>query len=194
MEKEELKKYKETVNKIKEIMKYEMDLRRVFGDRLPVIKKALEIMECQMDDLAQDKKIEASDKDKSTVKEALNLFLSIAVSQPITLIFRDLSKTYLLLAFNWNRELGKRQDMESAIRAVQGIVEGQLTMFDTINLLKTLSQRGREMLDYRPPAFELSRHYLESLREEKREKKRGKEEKGKRDSSIQGSRRQKPEI
>jgi len=188
MEKEELKKYKETVNKIKEIMKYEMDLRRVFGDRLPALKKALGIMECQMDDLAQDKKIEASGEDKSTVKEAVNSFLSIAVSQPITLIFRDLSRTYLLLAFNWNRELGKRQDMESEIRAVQGIVEGQLTMLDTINLLKTLLQRGREMLDYRPPAFELSRHYLESLREEKKEKKRGKKEKGGGDSLITNTR------
>ncbi|GAH83606.1 unnamed protein product, partial [marine sediment metagenome] len=49
MEQEDLKKYQETVNKIKKIFEWEVDLRRVFGPRLDKVKKALEIMECQMD-------------------------------------------------------------------------------------------------------------------------------------------------
>ena len=166
-------------------MKYESDLRQVFGDRLPVIRKAFEIMEGQMNNLAKDEKIEASGEEKSSIKEAVNLFLDIAMNRSITPIFRDLSRTYLLLAFNWNKELGRRLDMESAIRATQGIVEGQLTMLDTINLLKELVKRGKEMVNYRPPAFELSRHYLESLQGEISKKEgeckegEGKVEKGK---------------
>lgn len=170
MEQEDLKKYQETVSKIKGIMKYEADLKKVFGPRLDKVKEALEIVECQMNDLAEDKAVEASGKEKSRVKEVVNLFLSIAVNQPIVPIFRDLSMCYLLLIFNWNKELGKRIDIETSVIAVQRIVEGQMTMIDTINLLKTVSERLQKLNRYEPPAFELSRHYLQSLEREKLEK------------------------
>ncbi|MBA7515071.1 hypothetical protein ES705_07109 [subsurface metagenome] len=163
MEQEDLKKYQETVNKIKGIMKYEADLKKVFGPRLDKVKKALEIVECQMNDLAEDVTVEASGEEKSRVKEVVNLFLSIAVNQPIVPIFRDLSMCYLLLVFNWNKELGKRADIEASVSAVQRIVEGQMTMIDTINILRALLERARKTQQYGPPAFELSRHYLESL-------------------------------
>ncbi|MBA7575291.1 hypothetical protein ES708_17112 [subsurface metagenome] len=169
MEQEDLKKYQETVSKIKGIMKYEADLKKVFGPRLGKVHEALEIMESQMNDLAEDKEVEASGKEKSKVKEVVNLFLSIAVNQPILPIFRDLSRFYLLLVFNWNKELGKRIDIETSVSAVQRIVEGQMTMIDTINLLKTVSERLQKLNRYGPPAFELSRHYLESLEEKKLE-------------------------
>ena len=163
MEQEDLKKYQETVSKIKGIMKYEADLKKVFGPRLDKVKKSFEIMECQMDDLAEDTEVAASGEEKSRVKEVVNLFLSIAVNQPIVPIFRDLSRFYLLLVFNWNKELGKRADIEASVSAVQRIVEGQMTMIDTINILRALLERARKTQQYSPPAFELSRHYLESL-------------------------------
>jgi len=167
MEQEDLKKYQETVSKIKKIFEWEVDLRRVFGPRLDKVKKALEIMECQMDDLAEDIEVEASGEEKSRVKEVVNLFLSIAVNQPIVPIFRDLSRFYLLLVFNWNKELGKRADIEASVSTVQRIVEGQMTMIDTINILRALLERARKTQQYGPPAFELSRHYLETLNKEK---------------------------
>lgn len=163
MEQEDLKKYQETVNKIKGIMKYEADLKKVFGPRLDKVKEALEIVECQMNDLAEDVTVEVSGEEKSRVKEVVNLFLSIAVNQPIAPIFRDLSRFYLLLVFNWNKELGKRADIEASVSTVQRIVEGQMTMIDTINILRALLERARKTQQYSPPAFELSRHYLESL-------------------------------
>ncbi|GAJ07272.1 unnamed protein product, partial [marine sediment metagenome] len=77
MEQEDLKKYQETVGKIKGILKYEADLRKVFGPRLDKVQGALGLMESQMDDLAEDKAVEASGEEKSRVKEVVNLFLSI---------------------------------------------------------------------------------------------------------------------
>ena len=171
MKQEDLKKYQETVSKIKGIMKYESDLKKMFGPRLDKVQGALGLMESQMNALAEDKAVEASGKEKSRVKEVVNLFLSIAVNQPIVPIFRELSRFYLLLVFNWNKELGKRPDIELSVSAVQRIVEGQMTMIDTINLLKTVSERLQRLNRYGPPAFELSRHYLQSLGGEKLEKK-----------------------
>ncbi|MBA7614890.1 hypothetical protein ES703_22164 [subsurface metagenome] len=171
MEQEDLKKYQETVGRIKGILKYEADLKKVFGPRLDKVNGVFELMLRQMDDLAEDKAVEASGEEKSKVKEVVNLFLSIAVNRPIVPIFRDLSRFYLLLVFNWNKELGKRPDIELSVSAAQRIVEGQMTMIDTINLLKTVSERLQKLIGYEPPAFELSRHYLQSLEEKKLEEK-----------------------
>ncbi|GAI76133.1 unnamed protein product, partial [marine sediment metagenome] len=83
MEQEDLKRYQETVDKIKGILKYEADLKKVFGPRLDKVNGVFELMLRQMDDLAEDKAVETSGKEKSRVKEVVNLFLSIAVNRPI---------------------------------------------------------------------------------------------------------------
>jgi len=165
MEQEDLKKYQGTVNSIKKLFEWDPDLKKVFGPRLDKVKGVFELLQRQMNELAEDKTVEVSGEEKSRVKEVVNLFLSIAVNEPIVPIFRDLSKFYLLLMFNWNKELGKRPDIENQISTAQKIVEAQLTLLDTIGLLKMLLRRGRDMRNWNPPAFELSRHYLESLKE-----------------------------
>lgn len=169
MKQEDLKKYQKTVGNIKRIFKWELELKKVFGPRLEKVKSVFELLERQMNDLAEDVMVEASGEEKSRVKEVVDLFLSIAVNEPIVSIFRDLSKFYLLLMFNWNKELGKRPDIEKQISTAQKIVAAQVTMLDTIDLLKYLLKQGHNMRNWNPPAFELSRHYLESLSKEKKE-------------------------
>ena len=166
MEQEDLEKYHETIGKIKKIFEFELELKKVFGPRIDVIREVFELMQRQMNELAEDKVIEASGKEKSKVKDVVALFLSVAVNEPIVPIFRDLSEPYLLLVLNWNKELGKRPDIEATIDTTRKIVLAQMTMLDTIGLLKTLLKRGREIKNWSPPAFELSRHYLETLNEE----------------------------
>ena len=192
MNKEDYRKYQENLSKIKGILKYEQDLKRVFGEtQLRMIRRGLEIMASQMEKLAKDQSVQASGEDKSIVKEAISVFLNVAVNQSITPIFRDLSLNYLLLAFNWNLALGKRPDIEQNIKAIQGIVKGEMVIMDAINTLKSLLERAKNLSRYTPPAFELSRHYLESLKkgmvseeepkkEEKPEEKKPEKEKGKR--------------
>lgn len=168
MKQEDLKKYQETVGSIKKLFGFDLALKKVFGPRLDKVKGVFELLQRQMNELAEDKAVEASGEEKSRVKEVADLFLSIAVNEPITPIFRDLSKFYLLLMFNWNKELGKRPDIEKQISTSQKIVMAEMTMLDTIDLLKYLLKRGRDMKNWTPPAFELSRHYLETLDKEKK--------------------------
>lgn len=157
--------YQKALNRTKGIMAYQKDLLKAFGPRgVEKLKMALGVMEAQMNQLGEDKSVVASNTDRGKVKEAINLFLNIAVYQPIVPIFRDLSQVYLLIAFNWNKELG-RPDIQTAIQATRNIVSGQMTMNETINLLKTVSERVQKLNRYEPPAFELSRHYLKSLEE-----------------------------
>lgn len=159
-----LETYKETLNSIKKIMRYQKDLIAVFSvGGVEKLRKALGIMESQLNQFNEGKKVTASDADKSRMKEVVDLFLDIAVYRPIVPIFRDLSEVYLLLVFNWNKELGKVPDIETRAKSARNIAQGKMTMEETIGLLKILSVRLQKQYQYEPPTFELSKHYLKSL-------------------------------
>jgi hypothetical protein len=163
MENEGLKEYKGTVNNIREIMKYETDLIRVFGGKLELIKKAVDIMITHIDASISNRDVVATGEEKSIVRESASLFVSIAVDQPIVPIFRDLSRLFMLLVFNWNKEFGKRKEIDDDMRLMSGLIEAQLTMFETMNFLKEMLKKAKETINYRPPAFDLSKHYLKTL-------------------------------
>jgi len=163
MDKEDLKKYQETVGNIKKLFEWDLELKKVFGPRIDLVKGVFELMQRQMNELAEDKKIEASGEEKSRVKEVVNLFYNIAMNEPIVDIFRDLSVFYLRLVFNWNKELGKRPDIVTAINDTQKITLSQMAMLEAAIQLKYHAKRNRDMMYWQPQSFEVSRHYLESL-------------------------------
>lgn len=156
--------YKETLDKTKKIMRYQKDLIAVFSvGGVEKLRKVLGIIESQLNQLNEGKKVVISDADKSRVKEIVDLFMNIAIYQPIAPIFRDLSEAYLVLVFNWNRELVGIADIAKNILATQHIVRRQMTIYETVNLVKMVSAKLERLSQYEPPAFELSKHYLKSL-------------------------------
>jgi len=164
---QEYQAYKKTLTEINKILGYENDMRKTFSeDGSRKIKQALNIVTNQMERVYKNEHIEPSVEEKSLVRETVNLFVDIALGKPITAIFRDLSSTYLLLIFNWNQTLGKRPDIERDIKLVDMGVKGQLTMLDTIRVLRQLLPKMEAMGQYELPVFNLSRAYLDSLKEE----------------------------
>lgn len=159
--------YKKTLTEINKILAYENDIRKTFSeDGSRKIKQALNIVTNQMEKVYKNEHIEPTVEEKSLMREIVNLFVNIALEKPITPIFRDLSSTYLLLIFNWNQILEKRPDIERDIKLVDMVVKGQLTMLTTIRLLQRFLPKLKAMEQYEPPAFNLSRAYLDSLKEE----------------------------
>ena len=159
--------YKNTLAKINKILEYENDIKKIFSERgTESIRQTLNLITSQMEKVYKDEKVEPTGKEKSLVKETVSLFVDIVLGKPITPIFRDLSDTYLLLVFNWNQALGKRPDIEKDVKLVDMVIKGQLTMLDTIRVLRQLLPRLKTIGQYEPPAFDLSRAYLNSLKKE----------------------------
>lgn len=166
MNQKDLEKYKKTINETKKILKYENDLRKKFGNRRRELKEVLKIMEKQMEALAEGEKEEPTNEEKTKVKKVVNYFLEIASTKPIDSYFRDLSRKYLLVAFNWNKALGRNGDIERQIKATNAIVEGHISIMKAVEVLKKLIKEAKDTSSYRPPSFDLSRHYLKSLQDE----------------------------
>ncbi len=160
--------YQQTVANIKKFFEWDLALRGVFGSRIDLVKGVFELIQRQMNELDEDKKVEVTGEEKSRVKEVANLFSSIAVNNPILPIFRDLASSYLLLVFNWNKELGKRDDIANSVNVTLNIVMDQMTRTESIAVLKVLIANAKKMAEYNPRSFELSRAYLETLNKDKK--------------------------
>ena len=164
MEQQALEQYRATVNGIKKILAYEIELRKAFGNRADRVKAAFQVMVSQMDTLAEDKEVEVSGEQKATVEKAVNDFLAVATYEPMPNLFRDLAKQYLKLAVNWNRALGKIQTIDVQAQATMHIIEGQETFTAAARSLRQLIKHVESMQKFAPPAFQLSKHFLDSIR------------------------------
>lgn len=165
---EDSEKFLQTVNKVCDIFRYRKDLERVFGrDGLVRFEESFNIMRKHMDQLRGDRSVHVTPPERDKVMGTLRLLQAIAVNNPIVPIFRDIVIPFNRIAYNWNQNTQNDKHMELTIQTINRIITSQKTMDDTITILQTLLRKARDEIRYRPPSFELSRHYLNSLEKDK---------------------------
>jgi len=155
MKVEDKKAFERTTKKLEYILEHQ-DLNTILSrDRQKVVRCAFEIMREQLVSEKFDK--EATGKEKSTVKEALNGLLSALVfNESMKPMLKDLGLEFGLLAFNWNKVFGKRPDIAGVVITIRDVVDKTLTLREIVNIIKSLTKRVRDMekflhqhLDYR---------------------------------------------
>lgn len=172
MESESYKAYKETVARVESIIRYEDDMRKIFSAQgTQKLRAVLTFISGQMEMIFSGLAPAVSERELSLVTEVMNFFSVIAAEKPITPIFKDLSQTFLLLIFNWNAATVGDKNIERNIKLVDAIVSSQMTMMETIELLQKLIEKAKKANQYEPPAFNLSRAYLDNLKKAIEEKK-----------------------
>lgn len=160
------KQFEANRDKIKKILGYKNDLRKHYpGNRGECIQSAFNIMSNQLNTLMSADEVPATDKERNNVNAALQHLLRGIINEPLTDFVRDLTIEMGRMAFNWNKFIGKRNDMENMALAIQRIARQNANMADLAKMTKELINRGQAQLQYKPPAWELSRHYLLSLEE-----------------------------
>ncbi|MHA1286995.1 MAG: hypothetical protein ACTSPB_06265 [Candidatus Thorarchaeota archaeon] len=157
--------YKRTVDRIEKILSYKRDLQREFGPRQQLIEKVFRLITNQLDKQIKGEEVEATGREKSVVKEVTSIFLRKAIHDPITPFFRDLTKEFGLLIFNWNNSLGKKPDIAQNVLLATRIVDAHMALVDAIFVAKALCDKMRKLMQWTPPAFDLSKAYLKSLEE-----------------------------
>lgn len=156
--------FDKNIDKINEILTYQNEYKQSYGDKGgDTIKAAVETMRVQTLTAFKDGKVDISDEDKSRVNAALNVMLDIILYKPIVNMTRDLSLEVSKLAFNWNQWAGVK-DIERSSRLLERLVQAQKTLDDTILVAGKVIDRMNRELTRRPVAYELSKHYLESLK------------------------------
>lgn len=157
-------------NKLKPLeqrMNYRVELNRVFGQRgANTIISAYKMMKAHLLAVADGKTVKATDNDRKLAHQAAEIVTSTVTSGLLTQYFRDFAEDYLPLLNNWNLQLGKNQIIGTLIGASQRILDDSMTMKDATDVMNRAIRKLREQLRYKPPAFDLSKHYLKSLQED----------------------------
>jgi len=104
-----------TVQALRRIFQFKNELRQYFSDpQINLFEETVQAMYRDFLALDQNMQVVATGQMKSKVKECLN-HLKRNWPATLTAIYRDLVYFYTLLAYNWNKQVGFRPDMEQVI-------------------------------------------------------------------------------
>ncbi|MFA5052728.1 MAG: hypothetical protein WC565_01595 [Parcubacteria group bacterium] len=158
-------------SQVERILNYEDDLKRIFASQhVSNIKRTLNFMTEQLTTVINGGNVVPTSEEMNMAAEMARVFANIALEKPIEPIFRDLSASYLLIIHNWNEATIKNHNISTNVKMTNGIVKAQLTLMDTIDVLQKTLEKIRKTHLYEPPAFNLSRSYLDNLKKAIEEK------------------------
>jgi hypothetical protein len=163
---------KENKVRVEDIFKYQDELRRTMSNQnINDLRKCLGFTVQQLERIiGGDENVTPSSEERTMVTNLSRAFANIAVEKPIAPIFRDLSASFLSIVHNWNAATIKNPDIATNIRLTDGIIKAQLSLMETIDVLQKTLERMRKTNQYEPPAFNLSRAYVENLKKAVEEK------------------------
>jgi len=159
-----------TLEPLEKRLKQKKDVKAIFGTRgSKMITSAFILMKSQLGLLADDDengKVLVPEEYRKTILDTCELIYVIAIENPLTGFYKDVVKDYLPLMNNWNKHIGRSKKMGNYILGTRRIIDSATTIAQANLVMRHLLRKLRKEMNYRPPAFDNSRHYLESLEEE----------------------------
>lgn len=164
--------YKLNRERICELFKYRDDLKQTFGPRgSEILEKCFNRIVTHTDARYLERRTDTQCGPEcvEVATRALQAMLYEVTYNPVTPYMADMCMELSRLLFNWTSNMIQRQDLATQAATIQRIIRGHLTLLDCIDIIKKLTEQSKKVLEYTPPAFGLSQHYLNSLREEQEE-------------------------
>lgn len=163
--------YKSNTKKLKKILSHPQIPTILEPQALNNIKKAVLTIENQIDP-EKNKGTLPNEEVMKSIGGTLNFLLHLAMEKPITPIFKDLIDEFIILASYWNENAGKDIRVREAIHTLRRFVDYHLSVIDMLTIFKVLLKKTEQIQNFSPPAFELSKHYLNALESLDKETKR----------------------
>jgi hypothetical protein len=98
------------------------------------------------------------------VTGSVDLLKKLVIERPITPILSDLCEEFIVLVAAWNESVAKNLQLRESIYDLRRLLDCHYSFADLINISKILIQKIEQFRQFSPPAFEISRHYLESIK------------------------------
>lgn len=101
--------------------------------------------------------------DKSIIEDFVEETKLILIEQPLDSELRMLLRRLLTLVYNWNKAYLNDSNLDRETLLAIRIIDLCLTVNELISLGIEVIRRFRSLSMFRPPTFELSRHYLQTI-------------------------------
>jgi len=104
---------------------------------------------------------------KNLIPETLSVLRKYILEAPLDVEFRKFCVAYCELVFNWNQNFKKGDEkIKEKVLFIIRILDQHLTILESIDVLRQLLSQLKSFREWTPPAFELSKHYLNILEED----------------------------
>jgi len=152
----------EAVSRLDNIIGHEKDFSQLYGPKgMKIVKDAYEIVKAQSEEIFRDRKNPPTKEEQEVIHRALNILQDVLLTRPIVPFIRDLSIDFARLTTNWDRAICKCQPIRRKCLVIDQLARAQLSLITAIEVMQELVNRGQRHLQYTPPAFEISRAYME---------------------------------
>ncbi len=159
--------YETNKERVSTLLGFQRDLEKVFKGGHGIYLKSFEIMTNDMDVLmAGHPAPECPENCAQGVKVAIDRLLTAITFDPMTPYLRDLGLEFCKLTFNWASQCSKRKDIERVSQSVTRMILGHQTMKEVMDTIKRLIDEAKKTYNYAPGAYDLSKHYLQSFKDE----------------------------
>lgn len=138
------------------------DFMRIFG-RGPDIKDAINIMITGLDEIVRGSRSGVSQNMYERVERGTKHVMEYVIYKKIDKFGASFALAYTDLLTMWNKELGYNVDFDIMADAIRSIVRSHLTINESIDVLRSLLMRAERYLQYEPPAYKISRHFLHEV-------------------------------
>lgn len=158
--------HKALIQEIERILGFRNELLNTFSGSLDVIENGYRLMKEQMENIVNDRPVSVKQHEAQSIGRVFDILVEFVLYRELTPIFRDLVYALCILGRNWNDNTINDKNLSTNITIVAKLVRDIKTIDETMDLLKKLIEKGREIYGYEPPAFALSEHYFKTIQEQ----------------------------
>ncbi len=119
-----------------------------------------------IEDMTNDIEMVSDDTFNKNVINAMSQIRRTIFVSKITPIFSDFVLGYIEIIHSWNNNLSKNPEITELVFHSKRLLEQHLTITEASEQLKMLTTMVKNLSNWMPPAFEISKHYIDLLNEE----------------------------
>ena len=134
-----------------------------FGKKINLFREVYNNIRKNIQELDDEKKPTEFDHDQ--ILETIRFLRQKAMYEPLDSYFTDFCRAWLFLVFNWNNNTCQSPTIKQESETVQRLLDNFISMSEVMILLKNLNNRLQHFKNWSPPAFEISKHFIDYLDE-----------------------------
>jgi len=151
----------ETINKMKVFFENKQATRKVLAG---AAEKYKEVWTMLFNDIALIEENKPAIADMRNVSDIVRHMKNWVMFEAMNIDTLRFINDFALVIYNWNNNSHRDPRLHDDCTFIMNLTDGNLSMRDTINILKHLNKRMSDLRSWNPPAFEISKSLMNSLK------------------------------
>lgn len=150
------------IDVIRKFLNGGLDTKVYLGKSIDEFKQSFNYMQSNIKELENENE-ELTKGDNNQILKTVKVIKERYLNNPVDNKFSCFADAWIYLVFNWNNNTIKSPTIKEECDYVHRLIEDFLTMKEVLDNLKYVNDRLKNFKSWNPPAFEVSKHFIEYL-------------------------------